>query len=231
MRAWHDDAPCDRQLRKAGIGGAFKKGFCLFEADEQVRYQGHYYFCLSSKYLITNLPASKTIAGLQTYLNWYLKKFYEITPLIDTKVVSRLSDVASIEFQDGRLFKSSLQNEEKRTVLSMAMEYMTDLFQNAKTVNEAILSKHISATLKISIRKPRASESDEVQQTFGALIKPIADLDNVIIHTKDNGRIAKGDQIFLKKIVQVEQLDDGLLNEPELRLAMELFLQEIARCE
>ncbi len=197
----------------------------------EAQYQGHYYFCMTNEYLVTSLPINKTIAGLQAYLNWYLKKLYEITPLIDTQVVSKLSEVTSIEFQDGRLFEGSLHKEEKRTVLSVATEYVKGLFQDAQTVNDTILSKHISATLKISVKKPRASEADEVQQTFGALIKPIADLDNVIIHTKDNGKIAKGDQILLKKIVQVEQLEGGLLNEPELRQAMELFLQEIAKCE
>lgn len=210
------------------------KDLGLSEEDgdgNKVQYQSHFYFFLNNEYLVTNLPANRTVAGLQAYLNWYLNSLYELTPLIDVNLISKLSDVSYVEFQDGRVYKDSIGEDNKKSVLMIAGEYLKGILKDAQTVQDAILTQHISATLKIKIKKPKASETDEVQKTFGALVKPIADLDNVVIYTKGKGKIAKGDEILLKKVVQVEQLQGELLNEPELRQAMELFVQEISPCE
>ena len=193
-------------------------------------YRSHYYFCLSNKYVVTNMPGNRPITGLQAYLNWYLKKLHELTPLIDTQVITSLSDISLVDFQDGRLYSADdLKHETDTTLLSIAKSFLKDILKDANTVDDAILSKHISATLKISIKQPKASDPDDFQKTLGALMKPLSDLDNVVIHTKHKGKITKGSEILRVKDVKIEELEDGLLNEPELRNAMERFLQEISK--
>ena len=55
-----------------------KNLFSLDELDEDeinraaAIYKSHYYFALTDRFLVTNLPGNRKIRQLQTYLNWLL---------------------------------------------------------------------------------------------------------------------------------------------------------------
>lgn len=189
----------------------------------EATYEDHFYFAVNDDYLITNLPGNKTINNLQTYFYSYLAASYELTPVIDENLVTKLGDVSKIVFKDEHMVSGD-NDESVSSVAKIAKNLIKNLLVDTTSLQETELDQMITATLNIKVSKPKAS----AQNTLGAVLKPIADLDNVEIVTKSNKKIVKGSEVLLTKTVNIELIDGKvLINEPQLYQEMDRVFKDL----
>jgi hypothetical protein len=202
--------------------------------DATAIYKEHYYFGVSGDFLVTNLPGNITITRLQTYLNWYLQKLYEISPIISQEASKNLSSVRSITVVDPvneSAIRSLKIDERQRSVFnlpSLALEKVKGMLVDAKSLTDIELANLISAKLVIEFNKPKKSDSEEVKKAYAALLKPISDLDHVQIQTRDRKQHKKGSDILRTKTVDIDLTQNGRINENTLIQAMAFFINELS---
>ena len=85
----------------------------------------------------------------------------------------------------------------------------------------------ISAKLIIEFRKPKKDDDEKIKRAFGALLKPVADLENFEFTTRNNKKIIKGRKILRTKEVTIETTDSGHLIESQISQQMALLLREL----
>ena len=194
-------------------------------------YDFSYYFAVFGDVLITNLPRPHTISSTQTYINWLLNDSrYEITPLISRKQATSLSKIDSLTFDDDFLRKNVITEGSASVLLKTGIiERLKGLFVDASSIEEIDLDQLISAKLVVKFKKSKVNQLVEIQSAYGALLKPISDLDNVTVRTRDNTTLVKGSQLQLSQPVKIGLLENGLLEEPSLFQAMEKFYQSIKK--
>lgn len=204
--------------------------------DATAIYKEHYYFGISGDFLVTNLPGNITITRLQTYLNWYLEKLYEITPIIAPEASKDLSNVKSITVMDP-VNESSLtpispnltgKGKSVFNLPSLALEKVKSMLVDAKSLTDLELANLISAKLVIEFNKPKKSDSEEVKKAYAALLKPISDLEHVQIQTRDLKHHKKGSDILRTKVVDIDLTQNGSINENTLIQAMAFFINELS---
>ena len=194
-------------------------------------YDFSYYFALFGDILITNLPRPHTITSTQTYINWLIKDTrYEITPLISKTQVTELSKIDNLTFEDDFLRKTSAESSTTSIFLKDEFIRMVRrLFVDAKSMEDVDFDQLISAKLVIKFRKSKVERLTELQNVYGALLKPMSDLDNITIRTRDRKKLVKGSNLQLSQSIKIGLLEDGLLEEPSLFQAMERFYSTIEK--
>lgn len=198
-------------------------------------YKEHYYFGIFGDFLVTTLPGNITITRLQTYLNWYLDRLYEITPVISPSVSKDLSSIKSITVMDPVNETAIRELEAKadgkqRAVYNLpgiALDKVRGMLVDAKSLTDLELANLISAKLVIEFNKPKKSDSEALKKAYAAMLKPISDLDHVQIKTRDNKQLKKGSEILRTKVVDIDQTDKGNINENTLIQAMAIFISEL----
>ena len=203
--------------------------------DAEAVYKHHYYFSVNNKFLVTNL--SYTITRLQTYLNWLLGDIFEITPMISSATVQEIGNVESVTFSDPALnaqnnTKSKKPSSENKSfnlndLGTFAIDYIKSALSDTQQLSDAQLKNIVSAYLVIRFRKPKKGDSDDIKKALGALLKPIADLDNVSIKPRNSSKQIKGSQIQRTKVVEIETTDNKFINEVQLEQEMHKFLHEL----
>ena len=103
------------------------------------------------------------------------------------------------------------------------------LFVDAKSMEDVDFDQLISAKLVIKFRKSKVERLTELQNVYGALLKPMSDLDNITIRTRDRKKLVKGSNLQLSQSIKIGLLEDGLLEEPSLFQAMERFYSTIEK--
>lgn len=201
------------------------------DVNSSLFYKDHYYFLLNDKYLIVTLRGNITITHFQTYTNWLLQSIrlntlFEITPIVKEKPIS-LSDLKSIKIED------PVRKEEDKFDLTetkkISFELLTEMFRDVYSLDEVKASEIISAELLLKFNKPKKMKEEEYQNYFGALLKPVSDLENVTFYPK-KGKPIKGDEIEEMQEFKIETTDSGKISEPELKQAMEKYLRELEKC-
>ncbi|OAM36141.1 hypothetical protein A7P98_05575 [Eikenella sp. NML080894] len=222
-----------------------KNLFSLDELDEDelnraaAIYKSHYYFALTDQFLVTNLPGNRTIRQLQTYLNWLLGTLYELTPMIDTVQVGSLRDIKNITFQDSAISPwttketdtGSSIGEKRINIGHIAADYLRSILASqtdVKYLDEIELEQMISAKLIIQFKRQRKNSSEEIQKAYGALLKPIADLDDIAITDKNGKVLMNGKSIQKTKTVKIDRTTTGKPNEQTISQEMRTFLLELA---
>ena len=222
-----------------------KNLFSLDELDEDelnraaAIYKSHYYFALTDQFLVTNLPGNRTIRQLQTYLNWLLGTLYELTPMIDTVQVDSLRDIKNITFQDSAISPwttkktdtGSSIGEKRINIGHIAADYLRSILASqtdVKYLDEIELEQMISAKLIIQFKRQRKNSSEEIQKAYGALLKPIADLDDIAITDKNGKVLMNGKSIQKTKTVKIDRTTTGKPNEQTISQEMRTFLLELA---
>lgn len=105
-------------------------------------------------------------------------------------------------------------------------DFMSKLFLDADSLKNIDLKQIVSAELTLKLLKPKKMTNEDYQQKYGALIKPVSDLDNVTF--KDNlGNKITGEKIQKIKSILIEQTDNGYISEQQLNTAMATFLREL----
>ena len=191
-----------------------------------------YYFAIDNKYLVTNLPKTR-IKSLQNYFNWFLEvlrgdKLYSFTPVIEIPEVPSLSDVKNIVIGGTPIYKGTKEKEENtgvtNKVCNFALEKLKGLVNEMPDLKILMEKNILSARLVINFRKPKKMEDEEYKRMLGTVMKPIGDEEGIALKLK-NGKKISGKDILLSKIVEVELLDNGIINEIALKEEMEAFLK------
>ncbi|HDR1062539.1 hypothetical protein ACFGYE_02590 [Pasteurella multocida] len=201
-------------------------------------YKNHYYFLLSNRFVVTNLPGRTTITRLQTYLNWLLNELIELNPVIELKEEYDLSNIRSFVIQDPNNDNSinidaTQQDNSGSSMVSrfkdithLAVEHLKEFFIDAEDFDDIDFSQLVSAKLLIQIKRPTKNSSEQIKKAFSAMLKPVSDLDNISFKTR-NGTSVTGSELQKTKQVEVDTTDTGKLSEQTLFQQMELFIKEL----
>lgn len=228
-----DDTHIDGELMK-------KECFSINEVRKKSNnaaaiYRNHYYICINNTHLVTNLPLTTTIKRVENYINWLLEThIYEIIPIVIPAPDLKFSDIKTVKFANpASLNSSSYQDKEKTQskIISVTKEYVDkickQLFADSSSLKDIDLNQVISAELILKLTKPREMSDEEFQKKFGAIMKPVSDTDNITFHDKKGNKI-KGEDILKTKKITVDKTEQGWLSEPQLRIEMARFLDELA---
>lgn len=212
-----------------------KKSFTINELNDstvagEAIYKSSYYFSISDNFLITNLPGNNTIKGLETYLSWFLEKYYQIIPLIDIAQITKLSEIKSITVEDN---PSNIKNQSSQNsfltvqLKEQSIPLVRNLLNDINSISDAQLDQLISVKLLINFRKIKKTDPIELQNALGALIKPVSDLGNYILEDKNRKKVKTGESLPRVKTVTIETTDSGFLNENQLLQEMYTFIREL----
>ena len=215
-----------------------KQNFTIAELNNSVVnaeaiYKNHYYFAVNNNFLITNMPGNLTITRLQTYLNWLLNDLYEVNPLVAEDAMPELSDIKDIVVRDpvtgGAITPSSGKPTFGKTfnIGKVALDMVREALNDTKDITDHQLEQMISAKLVIEFKKPKKDDDEQIKRAFGALLKPVSDLDNFEFMTRNNKRIIKGKKLLRVKDVTIETTDSNLLNEAQLSQEMSRLIREL----
>ena len=198
-----------------------------------------YYFLLQSDVLITNLPSNQTIKNLQTYLNWFTSNtLVEFTPIIETQNI-KLSEVKQITIGDEAINITLRKNQDQETsshstivstiitLKNLGIEQIRNILQDAKSLEEINIDEFIDVDLTIKFKKPRKMTKEDYQNKFGAMLKPVSDLQNFTFKDKHGKIIAHGDKISKHKEVMIPMTKNNNLNEIKLMQDMSKYATEI----
>ncbi|MGN6937886.1 hypothetical protein ACTHSK_03365 [Neisseria sp. P0012.S006] len=200
--------------------------------NSEAIYKNHYYFSMNNNFLVTNLQGNITITRLQTYLNWLLNGLYEINPLVSKELLPSLSEIKDVTIRDSNIYPQSTSNEEKTSksffdLGKVALEFIKSALVDSQKLSDIELEQMISAKLVIEFKKPKKTDTDEIKRAFGALLKPVSDLDNFEFTTRQNKKITKGKEVLRTKEIHIETTESGLLNEAHLSQEMAKFILEL----
>lgn len=198
----------------------------------------HYYFSIDNQHIVTNLRSGKTIRDLKVYLAWLLEDdLFDTYPLTEKPEDIELKDIRNITFSGESInyptnnsYHSGQQSgiDKKSIKLSdIAGDILNRLFSDTASLSQHDLDRYISAELVIKLKKPNKNEQEEFEKTMGALLAPVADLDNITIKPK-SGKIITGKELAKEKVVEIPTTDSGKLVEQALRQEMSVFINEIA---
>ena len=212
-----------------------KKSFTINELNDstvavEAIYKSSYYFSISDNFLITNLPGNNTIKGLETYLSWFLEKYYQIIPLIDIAQITKLSEIKSITVEDN---PSNIKNQSSQNsfltvqLKEQSIPLVRNLLNDINSISDAQLDQLISVKLLINFRKIKKTDPIELQNALGALLKPVSDLGNYILEDKNRKKVKTGESLPRVKTVTIETTDSGFLNENQLLQEMYTFIREL----
>ena len=105
---------------------------------------------------------------------------------------------------------------------------MSKIFLDTDSLKNIDLKQIVSAELTLKLIKPKKMTEADYQQKYGAMLKPISDLENITF--KDNlGNSITGEKIRKIKPILIEQTDNGYISEQQLNTEMATFLRELNR--
>lgn len=228
-----DDTHIDETLMK-------KKSFSVgemkrFSTNDKAIYKNHYYICFNDKFLVTTLPKTTNITRVETYLNWLMKSYqYTLVPVVIPTPDICLAEVNSITIKPQVATKENLkekkpQVESKWLALNgLIREKLPELlFGDTKSLPDIEWENVISAEIVLKIQNKKIKNDDNFQKIFGTILKPVSEIDNIVLKNK-NGDSIKGSQIVKTKNVNIELTENKFIIEPKLHQEMARFLDELS---
>ena len=197
-------------------------------------YRSHFYFATDGKHLIVTLPSNKTITAFQAYINEYLKTerknhLFEFTPKIVNILQTAAKEIKSVKFKDSKVNLHSAGNPPTNTVKTKILSLKSDLLklilEDTPNLDKILDENLVSAEIFL---KFAANKNQDAQNFYGAILKPLADTDNIVIKTK-SGSTIKGSKLQDSRSVEIGITESGLISETELYQAMENFLIDLAK--
>ncbi|ALR91283.1 hypothetical protein [Vibrio alginolyticus] len=198
----------------------------------------HYYFSIDNNHIVTNLRSGKTIRDLKVYLAWFLENdLFEAYPMTDKPEDIDLKDIRNITFSGESLSyhspesrsKVDYNNDTDRKSIKLndlAGDLLSKLFSDTKSLSQHDMERYISAELVIKLKKLNQTEQEDFNKTMGALLAPVADLDNIAIKPK-KGKTITGRALAKEKAVEIPITKSGKLVEQALRQEMSMFITEL----
>ncbi len=191
----------------------------------------HFYFALNNNYLILVSKDSTHIKLLEHYLNTYLQydrgnnvfKF-----VLHTKPIKaiRAGEIKQISFKPVNKTSSRPTKETTQKITMSLVDtiigYMSSVIPSAK---EVVNENFVEATLSVKFADKKA-QSKEANDFLSAILTPMEDFDNITIECK-NGEVYQGSQLLDQRIVEIEVMEKGTLNENQLAEECKHFLNEL----
>lgn len=191
----------------------------------------HYYYCTNGNHLVTTLRTGTTIKRLETYLNWLLgTNAYSATPVVQVPPGRTLANIESITFQKPFVPVHQTTGTPSRSLFfgeKTIKDFISNLVVEAKSLQDIDIEQIASAQVIFKFKKPRKMTEEEYQKILGAVMKPIADQDEVLFKDKKHGTI-KGSVIERSEQIEVDTTDSGVIVEEGLRQGMTRFLSALA---
>lgn len=200
-------------------------------------YKNHFYFAMSNKYLITNLPCNRIIKPIQTYLNYYISDtIVELNPVIKKTDNIKLNEIDVVEYKDPITTINNITEDSdhenipttKRWTIGIK-NFIKNLQNESNELSEIELQQLVSIELKLKFKKPKEMSEHDYRQKLSANIKPIADLDSVTYKTNAGDKFIKGKDLVETKMVNVEDIGLGRISEPDLSIEMGKYIKELER--
>ena len=195
--------------------------------------KSQYYFFLDDNFLITNFYHAGEIYPFETYLNWLLNDIragiINIVPHVVPPPDVKLTDIKEVKISDSFINRSIDVNRGERDItetVNISASIARQLLSDTSRLSETELERIIVAELKVRFRKPAGMSADDYKERYGALLKPMADLDSIKFITKKGTQLS-GQSVVKTKRVMIETTQSGKLSEPYLSQEMERFLAEI----
>lgn len=206
------------------------------KSDSKVIYKSHYYFAVNNNFLVTTLPANRTITAYQTYINEYLKdvredRLYEFSPLLTKSEKVKFSDVKSIKIgsKDYNIGDASRKDRNSplfvKRITNVAKDILKNIMEESKDLKQILDEEIVSAELVLKFSK-RKNKAKETAKALSAFLKPISETDGIELTTKEGGKITASD-VLKTKLVSIELTESKHISEAQLFQEMEKFLSEL----
>lgn len=114
-----------------------------------------------------------------------------------------------------------------KNIQNIAKSALAILLKEQATLEDIVLDEIISAELLIKFKKPKRMTDDEYKKKLGAVLKPVADLDNVSFRSKKTGKMVMGKDVLYTKLVSIETTSSGHIVEQQLIQEMAKFLDTL----
>lgn len=192
-----------------------------------------FYYLIKGKYLVCNLQGNYNIKGYEAYINWLLNtKVYQFNPKITVPDDVKLTDLKDMTFGGTPVTNPKKQAPQKREtkLIDLAKSLLFDFMKEDVNLKDIDLENVLTAKLILSFKKPRDMTNEEYQKQYGAVLRHIRDSDDVVFHDK-NKRTIKGSEIESSRLVSINTLQNGVLNEAELKNEMIRFITEIENAD
>ena len=203
----------------------------LKKEGASILYKNHYYFSLTNKYLVTNLPYPKKISQLQNYINWLLRdvrgeNYYEFTPIVEKDKETQIKDIKSIRFKDSSIPINNSSENGIKTIRNLDKGLLSKIFQTTKDLDDILENNIVSTTLSIKFVRKKGVKKDDYLKSMSAILKPIGEDEDISFVTKNNGVIKPGD-LLKTELVTIEVGSNGKISENQLFQKMEIFLNKL----
>ena len=192
-----------------------------------------FYFVLDNHHLVTTMPVSR-ISRFRAFVNFFLGteltgKPYQFSVMIMQPEIIQLQELRKIEFSGikQQVSQESLQESTGFQVFNMATDILKRLLgeeEIAPLLEKEILTANL--VVKFNDKGKKKMNEDDVKRAMSAVITNLSDNPDVKFSTKDNRSIKAGETV-LRKIVDIDTAENGLLNETDLRQQMLAFLHDI----
>lgn len=195
-------------------------------ANSAASVKDNYWICLSGNSLVTACyPRNQSAKRIETYINWLLNiSKFKLTPKIKASQDIQLNELRSIKFCDP--FGTTTENSIKNKSIALTdnlKDWIKKLFVDSKSLDDIDLETIISAELKLKFKKIK---DEEIQKKLGAILKPVADAEDVIFYDK-NGNPKTGRDLKEEKTIKIETTDNGEISENALNQEMARYLEEL----
>jgi len=191
-------------------------------------YRKHISICLDGDHLVTDLRYPSTIKGIETYINWLLDTYiFELSPVVAPPTNMKLSEIRDITFANlQETISVTAQKAYSLFSIEAIQDAMKYLFIESANIDDIEIDQIMSAKLILQLKKPKSMSDEEYQRKYSALLRPIADLENISLQDK-NGKKISSKKLLKEKNMSIEVTESGFLSENQMILEMERFLHEI----
>ncbi|UXN05233.1 hypothetical protein [Bartonella sp. HY761] len=212
-----------------------RKTFALSEIKEKesqtsdLKTISEFYYLIKGKYLVCNLPGNKTIKRFEAYISSLLKtNNYNLSPKIAPQHAAKLSDLKLIKVGPNFSFNKNQQETQKKSfsIKNSVSEVLAKIVGDSPSLKDVNLEDILTAELILKVKKPRAMSDEDFEKSYGALLRPVADTDDITL-TDRKGNTYKGSEIECKEEIEVTLTEDGAISEPELKMAMRRYIDQI----
>ncbi|QHJ78477.1 MAG: hypothetical protein [Bacteriophage sp.] len=190
-----------------------------------------FYFLMRGKHVVCTLQTNRTIKSFEAYINKLLKtQKNQLCPKLVKQGDLKISDVRDITFGSTSSVTTGTKNSttQQRKLINISVETLADFMkdEHSQVLSDVDLANVLTAKLILKIKKPRKMSDVEFERKYGAILRVVQDTDDITITDKDGKKI-KGSDIELRKEIEIDLTENGMLNEIMLESEMVKFINDL----
>lgn len=162
-----------------------------------------YHILVTDEYVITDLRKDYTVSRLEKYLNYLLMgTHYALIPSVMSDVI-KMKDIKTIVFKNPMIKRDDLKVD--LSLLDKARDLLVQLFPHATNIDDIMASNIVSAKMTLTLSKPKDMIEEDYESQMGAVLKTVADPEQVSLGMVQ-GREINGSDILLSKEMELPDL-------------------------